>query len=258
MRTRHIGFIALGIALIAGVAHATDYPFTWTRPFLISRTGAPPNLAARGENATEMAYYSLGSCTGPNCPHAGESGVVGVAVAKNSAGGVISGWNYVTCIANYVQAEDTNHYGMLFEAGTANWPTVWPATLVCSAAEGGNSVSTTVPVGAAIDPDWFGDPLTTITIAGGVTITMHASGTTKMMSTVTRKNLPAGSYYSTTIPAKKSGSLWDGVTCKVIEKGATDVIVYTIGENAAAGTGSCKLQMSNGTFQTTPVTVVRQ
>ena len=244
------------LAAIAATTSAVDYTVNAARPWHLSRTGAPPNMAAH-PGATAMSAYGLGTCTGSLCPHAGESGLIATAVAKTASGTVIAGWNYVTCRAVYNPAEDTTKYGMLFEASAASWPTSWPATLSCSAAELGNSVIATVPVTTALDSDWFGDPISTITIAAGVSITLPNVSGTKVASTAVRKNLPAGSYMTASVQAKKAGAVWPGVICSVKELGTIDTIDYSVGDAAVAGSGSCKIQMANGSFQTTPVVVVR-
>ncbi len=238
--------------LLFSLASATTVNTTFEQPWYLTRASAPDSLTGA---ASAISVYDLGFCEGSGCPHYGESGVITTAVARNGSNQIMTGWNYVKCIAVYDAGTDTARYFMSFVAQAGSWPSNWPATLKCTATEAGDTITALVEVGPAIDSDWVGDPMGTITIAGGKTILREeAADGARVGAIVFAQKLPSGTYVDGTIQAKKSGVNWTGVKCIIDERGTTDYIDYQISEGAVAGTGSCTFSQ-NGSNVTSPVVV---
>jgi hypothetical protein len=272
-----IALFGATVALATGVAaYAATYNYTNLNDWHLSVASRPAHLTG-----TLVSVLPLGSCNeanGVNCPHNGEELSV-TAVAKTSAGVVMNGWNWITCESAYESGSGRNDYFMAFMAEGGTWPAVlptgcnggpcpqWPATVKCTLVGDnpagndnwtGNTVTYEYDISPSIDTNWVSNPLSTIVLATGKTLTLKASADNCAMAAQDFvHNLPAGTYTDATIQAKKSGgATWPGVKCIVDEMGSgtVDTIEYVVEEGAAAGiNGYCTINGTNS-----PVTVVRQ
>jgi hypothetical protein len=249
-----------GAAMAAATPHTLTFPLkTWP---ITKATDPKPT-----RQTIYMAAFPLGQCVGTDpCPFYGQTGKIVDAVARNSAGVVIN-WPYASCWAGFEADADTAHYWMQFASFPGQWPTMWPATLEClgtctagmQRCTPGDTLKATVRTSAAIDPQWAGDLLASITLAGGKTITMNRNATTGAATASAHilAKLPAGNYADQVIQAKRSnGTPWVGMTCEINERGsgAVDEITYVVDQIAAAHAGGyCTINGVNS-----PITLVRQ